>query len=144
MSQLNKVAAEMLEGFTVNACTDVTGFGLMGHAHEMASGSQGISIVLDSTRIPILPEALEMAEMGIVPAGAYKNREWMGCSVQAGLRIPLAITDIMYDPQTSGGLMVSVPEKEAHQLLARMKDYLPVAEIIGYVQKRGKKSLVVK
>ena len=144
MAQLNRVAAEMLEGFTVNACTDVTGFGLIGHAYEMAHGSKDISIVLESQKVPILPEALEMAEMGIVPAGAYKNREWMGCSVQAGLRIPLALTDVMYDPQTSGGLMVSVPEKEAHKLIARMKDHLPTAEIIGYVDKLTKKSLIVK
>ncbi len=143
MAQLNKVSAELLDGFPVNACTDVTGFGLIGHAYEMASGSD-MTIVLDSSSLPLLPQTLEMAEMGIVPAGAYKNRNWMGCSVSAGLRIPLAITDIMFDPQTSGGLLVSLPEREGIKLLERMKDHIPVAEIVGYVENFSGKSIKVK
>lgn len=132
MSSLNKAAAEIIQKFTVNACTDVTGFGLIGHANEMAEGSDK-TIVIESSCVPLLPEAYEMAEMGIVPKGAYNNRNWMGCSASVGRKVPLAISDLLYDPQTSGGLLVSVPEKEGLKLIAALKDAVPVAEIIGHV-----------
>ncbi|MBQ1959173.1 MAG: selenide, water dikinase SelD, partial [Firmicutes bacterium] len=86
----------------------------------------------------------EMAEMGIVPAGAYNNRNWMGCSVAAGLRTPLALTDIMFDPQTSGGLLVAVPEAEAQKVLARLKDEIPAAAIVGYTESFSGKSIKIK
>ena len=143
MAMLNKTAAEIMTDFHVSGCTDVTGFGLMGHAHEMASGS-GMTIVLESSHLPILPQALEMAEMGIVPKGAYNNRNWIGCSVASSRKVPLAITDIMFDPQTSGGLLISVPEKESQQLLMRLKDSIPAVEIVGYVKAFDGKSVRVE
>ena len=143
MAMLNKTAAEIMTDFHVSGCTDVTGFGLMGHAHEMASGSN-MTIVLESLHLPILPQALEMAEMGIVPKGAYNNRNWIGCSVASSRKVPLAITDIMFDPQTSGGLLISVPEKESQQLLMRLKDSIPAVEIVGYVKAFDGKSVRVE
>lgn len=143
MAMLNKTAAEIMADFHVSGCTDVTGFGLMGHAHEMASGS-GMTIVLESSHLPLLPQALEMAEMGIVPKGAYNNRNWIGCSVSSSRKVPLAITDIMFDPQTSGGLLIAVPEKESLQLLKRLKDSIPATEIVGYVKAFDGKSVRVE
>ena len=143
MAMLNKTAAEIMADFHVSGCTDVTGFGLMGHAHEMASGS-GMTIVLESSHLPLLPQALEMAEMGIVPKGAYNNRNWIGCSVASSRKVPLAITDIMFDPQTSGGLLIAVPENEGQQLLRRLRDSIPAAEIVGYVKSFDGKSVRVE
>lgn len=143
MATLNKYAAEAMEGFNVNACTDVTGFGLLGHTNEMATGG-GKTIVLESRKVPLLPEAYEMAEMGIVPKGAYNNRLWAGCSVGIDENVPLAISDLMFDPQTSGGLLISLPEEEGVKLLKKLKDIIPVAEIVGYVEKFSGKPVVVK
>ena len=143
MRTLNKQAAEIMRGYDVHSCTDITGFGLLGHAREMAIGS-GLSIVIDAKSVPLLPQAFEMAEMGIVPQGAYKNRDWLSCSVRVGEDVPLAITDIMFDPQTSGGLLIALPEKEASRLLADLRACIPVSAIIGYAEPAGISSLIVK
>ncbi len=133
MAELNKCAALALEGFDISSCTDVTGFGLMGHANEMATAS-GRTVVIDSARVPLLPQAYEMAEMGIVPKGAYNNRNWVSCGVSFADNVSLAMSDVMFDPQTSGGLLIALPEAQAEKLLAVLKDSVPVAEIIGYVE----------
>lgn len=132
MAQLNKRAFELLRSFSVNSCTDVTGFGLLGHAFEMAEGS-GVAIELFAGSIPLLPEAQEMARMGIIPAGAYSNRTYLEGKVAADDRIPLDLLDVLYDPQTSGGLLIALPEAEAHRLLAVLQDELPVAALVGRV-----------
>lgn len=134
MAALNKAAAEAAEGFSISSCTDITGFGLIGHAKEMAEGSNK-TIVIESDKVPLLPQALEMATMGIVPAGAYNNRSWTGCSAGFGDKVSLAMSDVLFDPQTSGGLLISLPEREAPKLLAKLKSTVPVAEIIGYAEK---------
>ncbi|MBQ4045886.1 MAG: selenide, water dikinase SelD, partial [Lachnospiraceae bacterium] len=97
MASLNKAAAAAMEGLPVHSCTDITGFGLLGHVYEMAHGS-GTIFVLESSKIPFLPQALEMAEMGIVPAGAYNNRRWISCSATFGPGVPLAVEDALFDP----------------------------------------------
>lgn len=143
MASLNKTAAELMEDFTVNSCTDITGFGLMGHAGEMASGS-GKTIVIDSSKVPLLPQAYEMAEMGIVPKGAYNNRRWVSCSAGFAENVTLAMSDVLFDPQTSGGLLISLPEKDALKLLSVLRDSIPAAEIIGYAENFSGKAVVVK
>lgn len=143
MAALNKNAALAMEGFSVSGCTDVTGFGLIGHANEMAAGS-GRTIVIESSRVPLLPQAYEMAEMGIVPKGAYNNRNWTSCSVGFSDDVALASSDIFFDPQTSGGLLISIPEKESGRLISALKDSVPCAEIIGYVEKFSGKTVYVK
>ena len=143
MATLNKRAAEIIKRFEVNAVTDVTGFGLVGHSYEMATGS-GVTIVLESGWLPLLPEAYDMAQMGIVPAGAYGNRSWIDCGADTAEGIDLALTDIMFDPQTSGGLLVSVPEQSANALLAELRDSIPVASIVGYVEEKQRKPILIK
>lgn len=132
MIALNKRAYELMSRYPVHSCTDVTGFGLLGHTYEMASGSQA-SILLEAKSIPILPNTREMAKMGIIPAGAYSNRNYLVGEVVADSVIPLDLLDALYDPQTSGGLLISLPEKEAYKLLAELKGEIPHAEIIGQV-----------
>lgn len=142
MTTLNKHAAEIIRKFTVNSCTDVTGFGLLGHAFEMASGS-GCSIRLHAASIPVLKGTLEMAGMGIIPAGAYSNRNFLKDNVLISDSVPLAAADVLFDPQTSGGLLISVPEKEGLKLLPVLKDRIPAAEIIGTVEEISEYSIYV-
>ena len=140
MTQLNKAAAERMKPYGVHSCTDVTGFGLLGHAFEMAYGS-GMTITLDHTKLPLLPEAEEMAETGIIPAGAYRNREYLDDVVLVKEGVPLAIEDILYDPQTAGGLLISLPETEGLRLVSELEG---AAEIIGWAEELHDYSIVVK
>lgn len=143
MATLNKKASELMVKYPVNACTDVTGFGLVGHSFEMASSS-GLTITLDSSALPLLPEALDMARMGIIPAGAYGNRNWIDCGATVEGDVELALTDVMFDPQTSGGLLISVPEKEGLKLFRELKDSIPVSAIVGHVEHFHKKPIIIR
>ena len=117
MATLNKAAAEVLSRFQVQACTDVTGFGLAGHAAEMAAGEVcGLTLHLD--QVPLLPGVAEYAAMGLIPEGTYRNREGRGHCLTGNLD-PLA-QDLLFDPQTSGGLLAALPEAEAHAALATL------------------------
>lgn len=119
MTTLNGIAASEAARFDVHACTDVTGFGLMGHMSEML-GSNPFEIAVDASSLPLLPGAVDHAAMGIIPAGMYRNRDYVGgrCVVERG--VPLAIADIAFDPQTSGGLLVALPEAQARSLADRL------------------------
>ena len=132
MAALNATAAKVAAGFSVHACTDITGFGLIGHVYEMAAGSK-VAVSLDSTALPLLPEAAEAAAMGFVPGGAYNNRSYLTAAAFAE-NVPENIRDICFDPQTSGGLLLAVPAKEAAPLAAALKAAgLVQASIIGEV-----------
>lgn len=133
MTTLNKNAQECLSGLTVNACTDVTGFSLIGHSYEMASGSNK-TIKLFTNEIPTLNRVLEFAEMGIIPEGMYNNYEYLKNIFTLSNNISQGIQDILLDPQTSGGLLVSLPEKDALEYISRMNCYTPWAKIIGTVE----------
>ena len=135
MATLNKAARDIMVEFHVHSCTDVTGFALMGHSFEMAQGS-GCTIHIQVDRVPYHPEALELASMGLVPAGAYRNREYASAGVAVRGKISRAMEDILYDPQTSGGLLFALPEQEAELCLARLKQVIPNAAIIGYVTEK--------
>lgn len=143
MAALNKTAAAIAAKYPVNAVTDVTGFGLIGHSFEMARGS-GLTITLESASLPVLPEAYEMARMGIIPSGAYGNRNWIDCAAKETGHVDLALMDIMYDPQTSGGLLISLPEKEGRMLLKELKDSIPVASIVGYAEEYHDKPILIE
>lgn len=143
MATLNKEARDCMVRYEVHSCTDVTGFGLLGHSYEMAQGS-GMTIHLETQRIPYHREAYEAAQMGLIPAGAYRNREYAENGVTIKGDIPLAIQDILYDPQTSGGLLIAAAQKDAEKLLQELKERIPVAEIIGYVTAREEKELVLQ
>lgn len=135
MATLNKTARNIMVKYGVHSCTDVTGFSLIGHGYEMAQGS-GCTIHIMTDQVPYHPEAYEMASMGMIPAGAYRNRAYAEAGVAVSRKdIPLAMQDILYDPQTSGGLLMAVPEQEAEQCLRELQDSIPVAAKIGYVTK---------
>jgi selenide,water dikinase len=121
MAALNRDAASVMSTFDVGACTDVTGFGLIGHLAEMVCGS-GLSAQIASERLPILPEALEFAAMGLIPAGAYRNRDFREPMTRFSETVPRAVQDVLADPQTSGGLLIGVKENAAADLLSALKD----------------------
>lgn len=131
MTTLNKAARDAMVQFRTHACTDVTGFGLLGHALEMAQGS-GVQIELDVCALPIPPEALEFARMGILPEGMYRNRKYAEALVTAD-GVPLEVQDALYDPQTSGGLLIAVDAADADALAAELQKTVPDARRIGTV-----------
>lgn len=131
MTTLNKGARDVMARYRVHACTDVTGFALMGHALEMAQGSD-TELEIDTKRLDLLPEAPELAAMGILPAGVYRNRNFAESFVDAG-DVPLAIQDILYDPQTSGGLLIAVEPADADAMERELQDAVPSAQRIGCV-----------
>ncbi len=135
MTALNKYARDAARGADVHACTDITGFGLIGHAAEMAEGS-GKTVEFFAGALPLLPHALEMAEMGMIPGGTYQNRDYIGDRVSIGARVPLPLCDILFDPQTSGGLLLSVAAEGAEALLAKIRAVCPEAAIVGWVLAR--------
>lgn len=143
MAALNRTAAEIMVKYPVSAATDVTGFGLVGHSFEMASGS-GVTITLESRFLPLLPQAYEMAQMGIIPQGAYGNRNWIDCGAKETGSVDLALSDIMYDPQTSGGLLIAVPEDEAPALLSELQGSIPVSSVVGYAEEYHDKPIIIK
>ena len=135
MATLNKAARDVMIKYPVNSCTDVTGFGLMGHGFEMAQGS-GCTIHIQTENIPYYKEALEFASMGFVPAGAYRNRQYAENGVKLCKDIPQALQDIMYDPQTSGGLLISIPQQHAECLVTELKNSVADATVVGYVTEK--------
>jgi len=133
MAQLNRYSGEAMAGFPVNACTDITGFGLAGHLAEMVSGS-GAGMRIDSKSLPVFTEALEFASMGLIPAGAYKNRKFRESMVHISSDVPLALADILFDPQTSGGLAISVDKAHAQKLLNALHEKgMEWSRIIGKI-----------
>ena len=132
MATLNKAARDIMVNYPVHSCTDVTGFSLMGHGYEMAQGS-GATLHIKASQVPYHPEAYELAEMGFIPAGAYRNRDFAEAGVKNVAGISRALQDIFYDPQTSGGLLFALPETDAEKCLTELKKVIPNAAIIGYV-----------
>lgn len=132
MATLNRAARDVLVEYPVHSCTDVTGFALLGHSFEMAQGS-GCTLHIRAHAVPFHPEALELARMGFIPAGAYRNREYAQAGVQVSGQVELALEDLFYDPQTSGGLLAAVPEECADECLERLLAAGVEAARIGYV-----------
>jgi len=133
MTALNREPAEAMQEVGVNACTDITGFGLLGHAAEMIEGTD-VGMEIDSTAIPFFPEAKELAEMGMIPAGLHRNREFRKKMVDIAEIVPLYFQDILFDPQTSGGLLIAVPHEKAWILLEKLQEKgVAEAAIIGEV-----------
>ena len=132
MAELNRTAGEAAALCGAHACTDVTGFGLLGHAYELAKAS-GVSLRLFSGEVPLLPGARELAAMGLIPAGAYANAEYLAPFVAFEESVPRVLRDLMADPQTSGGLLVALPRAAAQQLLEQVEGRVPHARLIGEV-----------
>lgn len=139
MAHLNMYAAKSFDKFSVSSVTDITGFGMLGHTLEMAEASD-VTIVLDSKKTPIMTGALDFAKMGIIPAGAYKNMGYVSEKVDIIGEVEEALVDVLYDPQTSGGLLVAVAPEEAEAMVEDMlKNGSIAAEIVGeVVEKRNK------
>ena len=142
MAELNRTARDIMVKYPVHSCTDVTGFALLGHGYEMASGS-GCTLHIDTGGVPYIKEALEFAGMGLIPAGAYRNREYAEPGVKAAASVSRAMQDILYDPQTSAGLLIAVPEDSAPALLRELQDSIPAAAVIGYVTELQEASVIL-
>ena len=120
MLELNRHACERMLVFDVHGCTDVTGFGLIGHAREMAVAS-GVTLEIEVDAVTFLPGAIEYARQGAVPGGLKNNREFASCAVGKAHEISPEIEDLLYDPQTSGGLLISLPEPDAAELVRSLE-----------------------
>ena len=143
MATLNKAARDIMVQYDVHSCTDVTGFGLMGHSYEMAQGSN-CTLHIQVDKVPYHAEALELAAMGLIPAGAYRNREYAQAGVAVQGKFSLAMEDILYYPQTSGGLLFAIPAEEAEACLAQLKRTIPQAAIIGYVTEKEDSYIILE
>jgi selenide,water dikinase len=142
MATLNRQAAELVTNFNISACTDITGFGLLGHLYEMASASK-VEIEIRANAVPLLPDAAEAAQMGLIPGGAYANRDYL-TKVSFAEAVPEWLRDICFDPQTSGGLLFSLPQAEADKALAAMQAAgITQAAIIGKVVSQGEGEIYV-
>ena len=126
----------------VNACTDLTGFGLASHALDLAS--EGVSLEIDCAKIPLLPGIAEMADMGLIPAGSYENKKYIGAKVVNDSPMGRFAEDIAFDPQTSGGLLLAVPPREAEEIAAILREngFAETALIGRFI--KGEEKLILK
>jgi selenide,water dikinase len=136
MLTLNRRACETMLEFDVHGCTDVTGFGLIGHAREMAVAS-GVTLEIAVDQVRFLPGALDYARLGALPGGLKNNREFASPAVETGRELPREVEDLLYDPQTAGGLLIALPEADA----AAYEEALESAYRIGRVLPRARKAI---
>ena len=142
MTYLNRYARDIAAGFTIHSCTDITGFGIAGHAMEMAKGS-GKTLVLDTGSLPVLKGVQAYTEMGLIPAGAYRNRAYLERDIESQLS-GIWLEDLVYDPQTSGGLLLAVSREDAHELLKKLNTLELPSVMIGEVTEKQEKFLILK
>ena len=143
MATLNRDAAEIMNDYPVHACTDITGFGLLGHLAEMVVDSN-YGIEIWSEKIPVIPKALEYAGIGLVPAGAYKNREFRELMIDFAASVDRLIQDILFDPQTSGGLLICVEKESADDMVKNLKiNGINDAAVIGEVLPRPEGRIII-
>jgi selenide,water dikinase len=144
MAALNRVASQQMQEIGVSACTDITGFGLLGHACEMIQDSDvGMRIRMSS--VPLLPEAVEFARMGMIPGGTYRNKEFRSAMIEASGRLPDHVLDILFDPQTSGGLFIAVGSDKADRLLSRLhQNGVVEAAIVGEVVNHPRERIIIE
>ncbi|MDO5564461.1 MAG: selenide, water dikinase SelD [Eubacteriales bacterium] len=135
MATLNKISYEIMLKYDVHSCTDVTGFSLLGHSLEMAQGSN-LTMHIDSKKVLFHKEAYDLAKMGLIPAGAYRNREYAEKHCKFSPNIDIPTTDILFDPETSGGLLISVSEKDSKKLFDELNSNMDGVSIIGYMSNK--------
>jgi selenide,water dikinase len=144
MTTLNKAAAELMQEMPdVHACTDITGFGFLGHACEMVDNSD-VGMMIRASAVPIFPEIREFVEMGIVPGGLHRNRQYRAKMIEVDPACPDWIVDILFDPQTAGGLLIALPELQAETLIKKMHSQgIIEAAIVGEVISESKGKIFV-
>ncbi len=144
MATLNKYAFEALSGLNISSCTDITGFGFIGHAYEMAKGS-GVSLEIYSDRIPIIEGAGEFAGLGIIPMGMYSNKNYVKDNVKVDEDIEEVTEDLLYDPQTSGGLLVAIDEDDVEKALENLSANTDNEfAVVGKVISKEDKAIYIK
>jgi selenide, water dikinase len=144
MAMLNKSAAEAMLGYDVHAATDVTGFALLGHAHEMAHGS-GVTLEMVAADLPLLPGVERMVAEGHLTGGCKRNRSYLEGKVALAPSVPVALAEVAFDPQTSGGLLIALPQAQAKSLLADVVARgLGDSRVIGRVVARGEHSVELR
>lgn len=145
MVTLNRIPSGIMQEIGVNACTDVTGFGLLGHACEMIVEEERVGMVFYVDKIPLFPETESLAKMGIVPAGAYRNKMFRAGFIEKRRETPDWMMDILFDPQTSGGLLICVPSKKVDEMLSKLrKSGIEDASIIGEIVKNPKGKIILR
>jgi selenide,water dikinase len=135
-------AARLMSEAGAHAATDVTGFALLGHAWEMARAS-GVTFEIDSASVPLIRGAAELASAGLLTSGDKSNRRYVGEDVLVGEGVARELASLLFDPQTAGGLLISIGEAEAAALLSRLRESYPDAAVIGRVCERGDRLIVV-
>ena len=138
-----RYAAEAIAKFDVKGATDVTGFALLGHAWEMACASN-VTIKIDSARVPLIKGALELAREGMLTGADKTNREYVGEEVSIADDLDPNLIKLFFDPQTAGGLLLSIAENKADELLTDLRRNYPRVEIIGRVSESGEKRIAIK
>jgi len=136
MATLNMYAKDAAIKTCVNACTDITGFGFLGHASEMAKAS-GCTLAFDAKNIPLLDGVYELSEKGVIPGGTGRNKDYLSPKVNFAKDVPEPLTAILYDPQTSGGLLLSVRSADVSLLLRNLTDAGVDAAVVGDVRPMG-------
>lgn len=136
-------AASLMQEFGARGATDVTGFALLGHAWELARGSN-VTIEIEAARVPLISGALELATQGLLTSGDKSNRAYVGDDIEIGDAVSKPLASLFFDPQTAGGLLISIDEAQADALLSRLREVYTDADVIGRVAERGAHSLVVK
>ena len=143
MATLNKAAADVMNRFNIHACTDITGFGLIGHMSEMINETES-GFEISASAVPVIPGAEYFAQTGFLPEGAYKNREFYKNMVEFMPDVDSVFSDIFFDPQTSGGLLISIDQNEADIFLADLiKNGVEMAAIIGKVTDSSKGKIII-
>lgn len=136
MATLNKYAAAVMQGYDVHACSDVTGYGLLGHGLEM-TGDGSVSIVFESARLPLIRDVAALAETGNLTGGCKRNREYLDDKTVIDAGVSDALAEVALDPQTSGGLLIAVAEKDGEALVRALVEHdVPAAAMVGHVTAR--------
>lgn len=143
MRTLNKVAFDATKGLSVHACTDVTGFGLLGHAYEMVADDR-VGFTIEFNRVPVLDGTLDLAKMGMVPGGAHRNNCYLADRLLFSEHITAEMKDILNDPQTSGGLLLSLSETDAQTYLKQLSDLGGKGSIIGFANRHNPGKIVIR
>lgn len=142
MSTLNKYSGEIIAEHSVTACTDITGFGIMGHGFEMASASE-VTFKLYKDKLPLINGVKEYAQMGLIPAGCYNNKKYLQGKYELR-NIEPWLEDVLFDPQTSGGLLISISSSEGKAMMEKLSKLEIPSQIIGEVVPKGEKYIIVE